>query len=156
MPNRAEPGPDRFGQCLAAWRADESGAGRTDRIVIGLAVVAILTVLFINDRNSRESAAALEAASGAAGGTEVRRVSATGVVVPEPEPEPGATPRAASASEGYELRFTSTPDTEWALLDAQTEAARAAEAAAGGPPVTSDPVVAADDAAAPPASGDGG
>ncbi len=159
MPNRAEaePGPARFRQRLAAWRADESGAGRTDMIVLGLAVVAVLAVLFFNDRDSRESAAAADAASGGASApVEVRRVSAAGVVAPEPVPEPGATPRAASASDGFDQRFTSPADTERALLEAQTEAARAAEAAAGGPPVTSDPVLAADEATAPPASGDGG
>jgi hypothetical protein len=168
MPNRAVPRQN----LLAAFRAEESGAVRTDVIVGGLAVVALLGILAMSDMNSADPV--FGEGDPAAAAAPVRTVSSVGFRAPEPEPLPGGAERRSYASPGFEERFTSAPDNEVARLDAEAEAARAAEAAAGGPPPVAqaapeaeaapagaespaaDEAIAADDAAQETPAGEGG
>jgi hypothetical protein len=164
MPNCATPRPS----LLAAFRAAESGAVRTDVVVGGLAVVAVLGILIMSDMNSADPVFGEGDPAAAAAAAPARTVSAVGFRAPEPEPLPGGAARQSYASPGFEDRFTSTPDNELARLEAETEAARAAEAAAGGPPPiaeavpaaeetpAADEALAADKAAQEPPAGDGG
>jgi hypothetical protein len=137
MPNHAAPHPSR----LAAFRADESGAIRTDVVVGGLAVVALLGILVMSDMNSADPVFGEGDPAAEAAAAPARTVSAVGLRAPEPEPLPDGAERRSYASPGLRDRFTSNPDNEQARLEAETEAARAAEAAAraaeaaaGGPP----------------------
>ena len=166
MPNRAAPRPALTGR-LAAFRADESGAMRTDMVVAGLAVVAVLGILIMSDTNSADPVLG-EGTGEPVAAAPTRTYSSVGFRAPEPEPLPGATDRRSYASPGYGERFTASPDNELARLEAETEVARAAEAAAGGPPPVaeaapadeeapaSDEALAADEAAKATPAGDGG
>jgi hypothetical protein len=173
MAHRVASGPAPAARRFAAFRADESGAMRTDMIVAGLAVVAVLGILVISDMNSADPVFG-EAPAETAAAAPARTVSSVGFRAPEPEPQPGGASRQSYASPGYQERFTSAPDNEVARLDAATEAARAAEAAAGGPPPVAqaapeaeaapagaespaaDEAIAADDAAQETPAGEGG
>jgi hypothetical protein len=173
MPNPAVPRPIVFRR-FAAFRGDESGSVRTDVIVAGLAVVAVLGILIMSDMNSADPASGEGGTATAAATAPARTYSSVGFRAPEPEPLPGASDRRSYASPGFEQRFRSSPDNELARLEAETEAARAAEAAAGGPPPiaeaapaaedtpateetsAADETVAADEAAQDAPSGDGG
>jgi hypothetical protein len=173
MPNRAAARTASITR-LAAFRAGESGAMRMDVVVGGLAVVAVLAILILSGSNSADPANGAGGSETAAAAAPARTYSSVGFRAPEPEPLPGASDRRSYASPGFEERFRSAPDNELARLEAETEAARAAEAAAGGPPPVAeaapaadetpaadktsatDETVAADDAAQDTPSGDGG
>jgi hypothetical protein len=147
MPNPAVPRPI-VSRRLAAFRGDESGAARTDVIVAGLAVIAVLGILIMSDMNSADPASGEGGTATAAATAPARTYSSVGFRAPEPEPLPGASDRRSYASPGYEERFKSSPDNELARLEAETEAARAAEAAAGGPPPIAEAAPTAEEAPA--------
>jgi hypothetical protein len=133
MTHRAAPRPTLTGR-LAAFRAEESGAMRTDVVVAGLAVVAVLGILIMSDMNSADPVFGEGTSDATASAAPARTYSSVGFRAPEPQPLPGGAERQSYASPGFEDRFKSSPDNELARLEAETEAARAAEAAAGGPP----------------------
>lgn len=147
MPNPAVPRPI-VSRRLAAFRRDESGAARTDVIVAGLAVVAVLGILIMSDMNSADPVFGEGTPDTAAAAAPARTYSSVGFRAPEPQPIAGETERRSYASPGFEERFTSAPDNELARLEAETEAARAAEAAAGGPPPVAEAAPAAEEAPA--------
>ena len=129
---------------IAAWRADESGAARADRVVLTFGVIAV-TALLAYATIGREAPAPLAgsegnpaaASAGAPGeaasdpaAPERRVVSASGRAAPEPPQVEGRLTGPAAVSAGYMDRFEPRFDNEQAILSAQTEQARAAEEAA--------------------------
>jgi hypothetical protein len=133
MPNRASARPASVAALLAGFRAGESGAIRTDMIAGGLAVIAVLGILIMSDMNSADPAMG-DGTGEAAAAAPARTYSSVGFRAPQPQAPAEGASRRSYASDGYGERFASTPDKERALLEAQSELARAAEAAAGGPP----------------------
>jgi hypothetical protein len=172
MPNQAVSRPAVAAR-LAAFRRDEAGAMRTDMIVGGLGIVAVLAILIMSDMESADPVIS-EAGTETAAAAPTRTISSVGFRAPEPAPLPGGSDRRSYASPGFEDRFTSNPDNEVARLEAETAAARAALDAAGGAPpmaqpeteaeaqpvagetAATDETVAADDAAEETPAGDGG
>ena len=129
---------------IAAWRADESGAARADRVILVVGVIAV-TALLAFSMIGRDEPASLAGSAGnpAAGGAgaqdqtapgpgapERRVVSATGRAAPEPQQVEGQSTGPAAVSAGYMDRFEPRSDNEQAILSAQTEQALAAEEAA--------------------------
>jgi hypothetical protein len=129
---------------IAAWRADESGAARADRVVLVFGVVAV-TALLAYSMIGREAPATVAGSEGtpAAGsaGTpgqaapdpaapERRVVSASGRAAPEPPQAEGRSTGPAAMSASYMDRFEPRFSNEQAILSAQTERANAANDAA--------------------------
>jgi hypothetical protein len=127
---------------IAAWRTDESGAARADRVVLvfgGIAVTALLAFSMIgrDDEPASLAGSAGNPVAGSAGAPdqtapgpaapERRIVSATGRAAPEPPQVEGQSTGPAAVSAGYMDRFEPRSDNEQAILSAQTEQAVAAE-----------------------------